>query len=155
MAFEIHPSAEDSFNKKARSIINLVKIFPIVKRNNEVFSSDMHISAIFEEKDILGVSEEAALDFLGNTVARFFRYKDTKYGIDGDDYKNLLVLAEQIQKLKPIKNKLSTKYIESMIFKWVSREYVKDENTIEFVPYLIPNTTKKPLYITVGTIPIF
>lgn len=148
MAFEIHPSAEDSFNKKARSIINLVKIFPIVKRNNEVFSSDMHISAIFEEKDILGVSEEAALDFLGNTVARFFRYKDTKYGIDGDDYKNLLVLAEQIQKLKPIKNKLSTKYIESMIFKWVSREYVKDENTIEFVPYLKENASKDIKTIT-------
>lgn len=148
MTFEIHPSAEDNFNQKARSIIDIVKIFPIVKRNNEVFPSDIHVSVILEEKDILGPIEETASDFLGNTVARFFRHEDTKYGIDGDDYKKLLVLAEQIQKLKPIKNKLSTKYIESLIFKWVSREYIKDEKTMEFISYLKESASKDIKTIT-------
>lgn len=147
MIFEIHPSAEDNFNRKARELISLVKIYPDSFNAREEFPSDIHFVVL--EENIIRELEEEVVDFTEKrTIGRYFRHENNRYGICGDDYKKLIALAEQLQRIKLINQKLSLRYIELSIFKWIHQEYTVKAEALEFISYLEDKSEKDIANIT-------
>jgi hypothetical protein len=133
MCIIIHPSAADNFNKKATEIAGYIKECVTKQSTHEMFPSDLHVAASLTTEDIIGDIEEAQSDHLGNTTARYFRVGNKRFGIEGEDYKKLINIAEQIQSIRGIRDKLSLQYVEKVIFEWIKTSHY----CTEFVDTLI------------------
>lgn len=145
MTFDIHPSAAINFNNKAQGLLAFVTPFHPSAATTHGFSSDLHVAASLDEKDLArGVDEldPASTDYKGQIVARYFIHDNCRHGIDGSNYQALSKMSEQIQLLPCIKDKLSKLFIEKTLFSWVKAQYKKDLSDKSFIEYLIEEATK-------------
>lgn len=153
MTINIHPSAVENYNKKADDLLDLVDEFPPDNVQQEGFSSELHIAASLTDKDIIGDIEVATSDYRGNTIARFFHFNGKKYGLSEENYKKLKDVAERIQLLPGIRNKLSCSFVEKNLFSWLCNRYKKIE-TSQFYLEFLTNETRDIVKQTTSWVPI-
>lgn len=145
MTLNIHPSAANNFNNKARDFLDFVTPFHPTAATTHGFSSDLHIAATLTEKDLACDVDEldvSSTDYKGQIVARYFLYDNCRHGIDGGNYQVLSKMAEQIQLLPCIKGKLSKSFIEKTLFSWIKAQYKKTLSDKPFIQYLDEEASK-------------
>jgi DNA polymerase III delta prime subunit len=141
---DLHPSAKDSFDKKASS---LVKELVYLDNNSKV--SDSHafnpdISTVeIRREDVIGEIKQTQqiTDYEGNVLGIIFNDKNgRRVGIVKENYINLTKLTEQIYKVKGI-NVVSYKYIFETIIDWIISAYA-EINIGTMTDYLISEGNK-------------
>ena len=133
---QIHPSAAKNFNKKAIELVKRIKEIP--PEPNPVpkkFPSDVQIAASFDEKDIIGDVEVADSNYRGEIVNRYFYIDKKRFGLDKNNYKKLINIAENIQALPKVRDKLSFSFVEQSLFSWISDIY-KNNSSLSFIENL-------------------
>ncbi|PTQ81936.1 HEPN domain-containing protein [Nitrosomonas ureae] len=149
--FDIHPSARENFNIKANAFMQLIKKSPKINRNTVTANSEIHIAANITEKDIIGDLKESISDYRGNVVGRIFYLNNERYALEGDDYQELLKLAESIQRISVFREKLSQGFIEEKIFFWLEQRFKIHGEYKNFTDFLCDEATDivKPITVRV------
>lgn len=119
MSISIHPAASAAFNEKANALLQLVEEAPRPPPQPSSFPSDVHVAITISEHQIIGDLEESLTDYQGNTVARFFHVNGKRYGLEQKSYKRLRDIASTISSSRGISAKLSTTYVEKILFFWI------------------------------------
>jgi hypothetical protein len=136
MSLNFHASAVANFNQKSSEFVKLVKEFPIKSAHSHGFPSEVHIAATLTADDIIGDIDLATTDYRGQTITKYFHFENRRYGLDEEDYKLLVKMAEQIQLLPTAKNKLSLSFVEKTLFSWVSAEFQNADINVPFIEHL-------------------
>jgi len=150
--FEIHPAAEENINSKVGALVGEIKAIPMEQHAPEKFGSDVHIETTITEKDIIGQLREAASDYRGNTVARYFIFEGGRYGLEKESYRNLIEVAEKIQRMPAFQNRLSQEYIEEIIFGWIKDQFcgdLKDKSSFSSTLKKLSAESVKPVTVYV------
>lgn len=92
----------------------------------------MHLT----NKDIVGEISIGAVDFLGEQVAFYFMDGQRQLGIEGDDYKSLRKLAENVFKIGDIRKAVSLRTIEEIVCNWLKEKYF-NKDLIYFTEYFL------------------
>lgn len=153
MSINIHPSAENNFNKKAAEFIDLIEFFPAREESNKSFPSELYVTHEIAEKCIIGAVDISNIDYKGNTTQSFFHLNGKNFGLNTENYKKLRELAEKIQSLPAIRQMLSCSFVEKTLFKWISEKYKGSHVTDMFIEYL-DNEAKSVVKTIVSWIPI-
>ncbi|MES2917995.1 MAG: hypothetical protein V4729_05180 [Pseudomonadota bacterium] len=133
---DIHPSAIENFNRKAELLIPLLKVMPRQAMEGRPLSNDMPIGVTITDKEIIGEIKESIGDHKGRTNGRFFSDNGARLGMIGDDYKQLMLLAESIQRQPSIRDKLSQEFIEEALFSWIQGRLQRTLGDSKFSSYL-------------------
>lgn len=139
---DIHPSSLENFNKKANNLITTPEEIELNIRDHR-FKSDLYISATVTDEDIIGEIQESTTDPKGRTIERFFFHNGKKYRVSKDNYADFIALAESIQRLSGVREKLSFKFVEDTLFDWVKNSYINKNSGIDFISHLKALASKK------------
>lgn len=123
MKLEIHPSASENYNKKAERLIQQLRFKIQPKRTATTENPNIHVSAHFDDANIIGELKPHWTDSSGNIAARGFYVRGKLCGLFDDDYQNLAKIAEDIQKKTNPKNVLSSEIISELIFEWIKQRF--------------------------------
>lgn len=135
--FNIHPDAQNNFNEKAQALIPCIKESQSIQtQRNKFFDPDIHVKMHLTDKDIIGEISMGAVDFLGEQVAFYFIDGQRQLGIEGDDYKSLRKLAENVFKIGDIRKAVSLKTIEKIVCNWLKEKYF-NKDLICFTDYFL------------------
>ncbi|PHR66109.1 HEPN domain-containing protein [Alcanivorax sp.] len=135
--FDIHPSARSNFDSKVRDLIDLVEEDKSDRSPKKQFQSDVFIASTISEADVIGDIEESVSDYKGNTVGRFFVFDGKKYGLQGEKYEKLVAIAEKIQRLPAFSERLSRRFVEDCIYRWVKNKFTGAGPDNDFITVLI------------------
>lgn len=120
LALTINSNAIDAFNRKAEVLLNHV-----VKNTQDIqtspagsFVPDFHTYNIPAE-DIIGGVTMSLTDVDGVKISQFVSAGGEKVGLEGDGYRSLRLLAEEIYKRTEVNSCLSFSGVESVLFQWV------------------------------------
>lgn len=75
------------------------------------FRPDIAIAFTFTKENVVGKVQFGLHDGLGNTVARVFEGSAGAVGLVGNDFRRLIMLAEQVQRADSFSNKIGTEYL--------------------------------------------
>ena len=108
---ELHLGAVKNFNDKAENL--LLELVPIPSKsfnNNDSYRPDFFISGNFGEKD-------------NQTVVKLkysFKHNDQLIGLrDKKSYKKIVQLAEELQRTKPLQEKVSVSLLTDLVLEWM------------------------------------
>lgn len=136
MKLEIHPKAVENFNQKIADLKTQLRFRTNPKVNRQVkINPNVHISGHFDETNIIGEIKFGSTDSEGNTSARMFHVRKKEIGLYNNDFKELLRIAENIQKSTNPKFIISVNRISEYIFEWIKQSYlgkIKD-SPIDFI----------------------
>lgn len=137
MALELHADAQKNFNEKAEALLLELATHqnPFSEAPKGPLNPDIHVAAEFTDEDIIDVIEIGMVDMSGNESGKLFRHEDRYIGLFDEKYKNLVRLAESMQKTKTIRNAVSVKTLIGLIFSWTKARYLNVSATamVEFV----------------------
>lgn len=148
MLINIHPSAENNYNKKANELIELIEEFPTEEKKKSSFPSELYVAASLTEEDIIGDIEVSSSDYRGNTIQRFFFVDKKKLGLSENNYKQLREISERIQSLPAIRSMLSCSFVEKALFSWITNKYKGINVQDSFIGYLNDEAQKVVKTIT-------
>ena len=77
-----------------------------------------------------------AVDFLGKQVAFYFRDGQKQVGIEGENYNLLRKVAENMFKIKDVRQSISINTIEKILCDWIKAKYF-NKDLIGFTEYFI------------------
>ncbi len=105
-----HPSAKENFDRKAEALLELLREIP---RNSPAkspsfpaFPNEVPVKKIENTSfNIKGI-----VDYKGRFTERHFEHNGIRVGLQGADYDSLVSLAESIQRLSQIRDKLSQQF---------------------------------------------
>jgi hypothetical protein len=137
MSIEIHPDAKANYDRKALSLITLVREVPL-REAPTTFQPDLHVSHNIDLKESLGEPKFGRVNHLGQEVERSFFYDDKLYGFTGDEYLEYSALAVNIQKSSSIRNILSLDFVKDDLFSWIQIS-LKEHSQTSFIDHLIHN----------------
>lgn len=135
MRIDLHSEAKKNINEKCNNL--LLKLLPKkdeFSNNIKPFKSD--IPTITLDPNKIKINSLNTVDLSGNTVERFFKYKDQLIGLNIVNYKELQRLIDEIFKKREINNSVKKEFLEDQIFFWFESMY-KGELNIEFTEFLI------------------
>jgi hypothetical protein len=133
----IHPDAQNNFNEKADALILCIKeIRSAQPQRDKFFDPDIHLKMHLTTKNIIGEISMGAVNFLGEQAAFYFMDGQRQLGIDGDDYKSLHKLAENVFKINDIRRAVSLKTIEKIVCNWLKEKYF-NKDLICFTEYFL------------------
>lgn len=139
----MHPEAIRSFNKKAESLLTLVKKQENIKTKESAKNEDIFISHTFNKKDIIGEIKTNITNKIGDDLGFVFKKDNLEnYGIIDNDYKEIIKLAELIQKNKNYHNILSIRFVKETLKIWITCRYNKIEKR-DFISFLKSNLDNK------------
>lgn len=149
--FGIHPSAEENFNSKVKSLIEKIEATPRESQTPPIFETEVHVAAAISDQDIIGELQEKVCDYRGNTVSRFFISDGMRFGLENEGHKSLVDLAEKIQRLPAFGDRLSQNFVEEEIFDWLKNSFTNKQQEKTFIPTLVEAAKKvvKPVKIYV------
>lgn len=124
MKLEFNQEAAKNFNEKAEKLLLELVVRP---GHNQEFSVDpeLHISARIPEGDLIGGIKLGHMDYLGKEDAKFWEERGTLIGLFDDSYKNLVRLAEGMQRTSGLRNIISVELLIDLTFDWIQRKYKK------------------------------
>src|SRR5687767_7360707 len=82
------------------------------------FESDRHKATNITEADIVGELEVGTVDRMGREIGRSFVDEQGERWLVGDAYRDLVRLAEQMQK-QPVLRVVSLEFLKTAIFEWM------------------------------------
>ncbi|HOI31067.1 MAG TPA: HEPN domain-containing protein [Melioribacteraceae bacterium] len=136
---EIHPKAIESFDAQANELLLLLKPYKFSDQQKPKDSSSRsaeYYQNLPEEK-VLKHSISGFVDGFGNRLSRYFNYKGSSVGLDGDDYSQLIDFLENLYHKKEINNFLSRKFLEHCSFDWFECKYKGEvDSSVSFTKYL-------------------
>lgn len=136
MKLEIHPQAEENFNKKAEDLKLKLKFQPTKPEEKPpIGENQSHVVFEFNESNIIGDIDLHQKDNYGQIVSRSFGVNGRIIGLYGEDYAELVSIAEGLEKSVNPKNKVSFDFISERIFEWVKYKYqgLEIPQLVEFI----------------------
>lgn len=131
---KIHPKAAENFNSKSTDLVNRLSVGKIKVRSSS-FKMDFHSKMTLTDEDMIGEISHSIKDGFGNKLGFHFKYQGQDIGIYKNDYKQLINLAHNIFRLKPIKNYCSSNSIEAALCEWIKQRYSNPQYP-DFIDYL-------------------
>ena len=126
MKLEIRPEAAKAFNERANDLLpRLICKLPRPKSPRKIFRPEVFIHATLTKADIINVIGFEETDELGNP-AKWFKHEGIVLGLYGENYLDLLRLAEQMQRMPGFSRFVSAKTVFEMIFQWIRDKYRKN-----------------------------
>lgn len=155
MKIELHSAAAKNFNDKAAKLLTEVSSTKEESLSNDETSyrPEVHISAVFSEKDIVGPRKMALTNLLGEQSASFFKQDDNCIGLFGESYTNLVRLAEAMQRTKALREAVSIASIKDLIFEWIKEKYGQATD-LSMTEYVLSEAEKRIKELEIW-IPIF
>jgi hypothetical protein len=137
MKIEFHPSAKTNFDAKGEDL--LLRVKPSVRVNKAVssnFSPDLHVAAVLSENHLTGPIRREGIDTLAWKVKEIeFEGQEGLFALGELECVELDRLAEAIAKLSCFKERVSRKFIRSVIIDWIE-ERIRCQGTIALTEYL-------------------
>lgn len=132
-----HSDAKKNFDLKAE------KLFALLEENQEKIapkSSSSFIQSLnkthTKKLENFSIQNTKRIDDQGKTTAIFFEHNEGEVGLVGSGYADLISLAESIQSLHKIREKLSQEFVEEAIFNWLEKRYKNNSKDIAFTDSL-------------------
>jgi hypothetical protein len=128
MSLQIHPDAAKNFDRKGEELFQKVIFDPHIELpQGKGFSPDIVRHEIPGE-DLISLSRDSYIAGpLQKEVAKTFRLKDSVLGLFGEDYKGLVRLAESMQSVKPLRDKVSVRFLIDSIFNWIATSHQRTD----------------------------
>ena len=124
MKLEIHPQASQNFNKKAEDLVSRLNPAPEhLRQKSGPPNPNIHSVFNFTPENIIGEMVYGWTDFTGNVVAKAFGEGGQMIGLFGDDYTELVRIAEGMQKSIRPREVVSLRRLTDLIFEWVKDKY--------------------------------
>jgi hypothetical protein len=121
MPFLLHPEATKSFNKKAEGLFQRVVLDPHDKAATHVgFEPDVMSHSIPAEDIHSFSSDHYVAGPLNREIAKTFVINGTTFGLFGEDYKDLVRLAETLQQTKTLNKVVTIQFLVDSIFTWIA-----------------------------------
>jgi hypothetical protein len=130
MQLELHPEAAKSFDARAEELRTKLTPDPHVRRRRPEgsFVPGIVIHEMPEEA-VLEVIETGYVNPLGREIAKIFRHGSDVLGLFGESYKDLVRLAEAMQKTRTLRDKVSVALLTELIFNWIARRHQQAAET--------------------------
>ncbi|MCW9065907.1 MAG: HEPN domain-containing protein [Ignavibacteriaceae bacterium] len=123
MKIEINPEAVKRFNERARDL--LFCLTPKSKKNKAIgrdFNSGIIMRELREE-EIISFGPSGEIDYSGKMVSMFFKHNNVSIGLEGENFKKLIKLCEDIQKAGNLFECASIDFILGIFFQWMKLKY--------------------------------
>jgi hypothetical protein len=121
MRLELHPDAARNFDAKAGELV--AKLIPDPHAGRRTGGGFTPGIVIHDQPEAAEVVSTGYASQLGNEIAKTFRDGDRDLGLFDEGYKDLVRLAEKVQKVKSIRDAASRELLVELIFKWVASKY--------------------------------
>ena len=141
--FQINQTARENFDQKALAVLKSIKTLPSMENTPSRFPSEIHVTANIDEADVIGEITQFAVDAKGRICERFFIHNEIKIGLIISDYANFKIVAENVQRLKGIRDQLSVKFVEDTLFSWLKEAYQRGFVQVQFLDYLESSAFRK------------
>lgn len=128
MEFNLHPDAVKSFNSEAESLFKELTCDQIntPKKGENSFRPDYFVYSNLTERDIIGYPKISVIDWVGNEVGLSFCHEGKRIGLYQNNYKRLIKLSENIQRLPQISPIISVYFIKDSVFNWMRGKYLNE-----------------------------
>lgn len=121
---EFHIGTKINILTKSKIILESVTELRNESESYKGYSPDINVSAVVNPEDIIGDIEMSRTKD-EDVIAKWFVCDGKYWGFSEDKYKILRKLAEEIQKHKIYRDKISLIFVEDIIFNWVKEKYQK------------------------------
>lgn len=139
MKLNLHPNAAKNFDEKANALLSKLILDPNINQPKpESFSSEMFIR---ELKDVEITSTGYYTELEGD-IAKTFSDGRNVLGLFDEDYKELVRLAENLQRTKGISEFVSVKLLTKLIFEWIA-DFYNRKTTLSMCQYVLPKCEEK------------
>lgn len=124
MRLELHPDAAKNFDAKAEELVSKLIPDPYAQRPpGGGFKPGVVIHEQPEGAEIVGTAYASPVG--GEDIAKTFWDGSRYMGLFDEGYKDLVRLAEKIQKVKTVRDRASTTLLIDLIFKWIESKYLQ------------------------------
>lgn len=136
-----HPDAAQNFAEKgARLGARLRPSAPAGSEAAPLFSPDVHVAASFGPDEIVDFGPMGQMDYRGNETARFVPVGGTHLGFAGEDYKEVMDLAEAMQRTSNMRDKVSLSAVVDAVIQWL---VTPEADRGEDLPASVVNTVEE------------
>jgi hypothetical protein len=110
-----------NFDAKAEELVSKIVPDPFAKQQGteEAFVPGIVIQDLPED-EVIEVITTGYVTPLGTDIAKTFKHGSDVLGLFGEDYKDLVRLAERMQKIKTLRDRVSIGLLIDLIFKWIT-----------------------------------
>lgn len=126
MPLQFHIEAAKNFDRKAEGLLQKVILDPHVSfghSEGSSFQPDV-VKHYIPEEDVLSLTRNSYVAGpLEREIARTFSLNGSVLGIFGEDYKQLVRLAETMQGSKILRDRVSVRFLVDSISNWIARSY--------------------------------
>ncbi len=108
---------------RADKLIQQVRFRDQPKRTVAIENPNIHVSGHFDNTNIIGELKPHWRDLNGHIAARGFYLRGKLFGLFDESYKDLVKIAEEMQKKTTPRNVLGTGLLSEKIFEWVKQRF--------------------------------
>lgn len=139
MKINLHPNAAKNFDEKATALLSKLILDPYINQPRpQNLSSGMFIQ---ELKDAEITSTGYYNEFEGDTAKTFSDGRNV-WGLFDESYKELVRLAENLQRTKGVSEFVSVKLLTDLIFEWIADFYTR-KTGLSMCEYVLPKCDEK------------
>jgi hypothetical protein len=122
MQLELHLDAAKNFDAKAEELVSKLIPDPYARQRREnTFNPGVVIHELPESAEV--TRSGYVSPYGGREIAKYFWDGSQNIGLFEEGYKDLVRLAERIQKNKTFRDRVSLKLLIELIFKWVKAKH--------------------------------
>lgn len=142
MRLELHPDAAKNFHAKAEELLSKIIPDPHAGRQRPegAFMPGIRIHTLQEAAEVVSKGYASPLD--GKEIAKTFWDGSKDVGLFEEGYKDLVRLAEKIQKVKNVGDRVSKELLVDLIFKWVAAKYLEKAD-VPMTEYVLAECEKE------------
>jgi hypothetical protein len=142
MNLVLNDEAAKNFDEKAERLLTEISAQDApVKRSGQI-DPNLHISAHIPEKDIIGEIKTFHTDYLGREDSKFWEERGVLIGLFDENFRNLVRIAEGMQRTESLRNTVSAELLIDLIFNWVEQRY-KKLSTVPMTEYVLGECEKR------------
>ncbi len=139
MKINLHPNAAKNFDEKATALLSKLVLDPNINQPRpESFSSEMFIR---ELKDV-EITSTGYYNEMEGDIAKTFSDGHNVWGLFDENYKELIRLAENLQRTKGVSEFVSVKLLIDLIFEWIANFYT-GKTGLSMCEYVLPKCEEK------------
>jgi hypothetical protein len=124
LKLEIHPEASRNYDQKAEDLVTRLSTAPEhLKVESGPPNPNIHTVHKFTPENIIGEIGYGWTDFTGNVTAKAFGQGGQMIGLFGENYLDLVRVAERMQTSIHPRGLVSVKRLSDLIFDWMKHKY--------------------------------
>lgn len=157
MINQMHENAIKNYNSCAQELIATVERVEQVARENQPrinIRDERYVTLTITSEMLLENPKFTTVDQNDETVERQFEYDGALFRIRGENFLRLRKLANDIQRQKPLSEKVSRPYLENRLFEWIESRYTQHSSESFFdhlERFLRVDVQRRTLYIPVAS----